>query len=1107
MPQLLSDQPDQNDFFGAHTGIAETLCELVLSDAEGRCVAIEGAWGSGKSTVIGLLTRKLSDQADIFIFDTWSNQGDPLRFSFMNEFASWVQQKYSALRIQAKKWLKEIDDNARNASHEMPASQNDEPREARWLVAALLVGLPVGLALASDQWTYALGIQFGRIVYFVAFFLVIAPLVYSLYLRFTSGFDFFKSIVDAIRNAADSTKRLIIRRGPLATSLEFNHKVHTICCALHKLAPQKKFVIIFDNIDRVAESNSAKVWSLLTALLEVVHKKSEAYAKNIWVLVPVDLDSIPVPVAVSRDLSDGDGTTMSAETARGSSPLPHSLKQQFIEKTFQVSMIVPLPISVATERYFKLQYQSAFFGTSVEDDWYECYAVLRELRGSTGSFTPRAIKRFINDLAALYRSRKNMGPGETPTIPLMALYLCRRHDIRHPDDILKEGFIPLPASWYLREKTPIAALAALAFGAKQKTGLLLLVKARVGRVTEAGESSEFGEIVSADGFEEAFAGYVIEQAPTWFDNDTASLGKVYAVMKTFDSKSAESIASRLGGVTKNLVSVKEISGIIDSRVASGMAYAAYLDSANQGKIQSLLQMILFHAVTNPPATRGQAAVLWFEIADVYLQELATRSVPLSGVTINFPDQADITRELLEADATRLRKYGDISIRISDTVLEEISATIIAAAKDFTLDGASLAVVKTLRKLVTDYDSASACAAMAAKIQNAGALDAKSLCAAFELIDSTLRYRSDDDFQGVVVKWMQMGCLHHHYYVTQGDKRPLTPRLAGLMAAIWPVVGQVRPWNQSNQGMSSLQQACNAMSDDDLGEAFDYLVNAGRFIDVVRSAPTYNCRQFVDSLLRVMVATNRGQFSAASYCEVILPVFDAFSEDTRQALVTYEIQELRLDEYLAQEELPHDEVGLRTILRLASAIGEADRRDALYRWVGRLLCGQKADWWQGIVERSDETLLSLVRILNEGLGAKWLTGFARGPISDIVVSEEFLKNKARSEYALVLLGAFAQEERGAIIRRVLQKALASDDVMTEFERLEKLAEFAFGDEEVLSKVSGIVTNVFIPVIDRDSKNRSRVRTLVDSFHLLEHLGPKERDDFLRILDVSESESAG
>ncbi len=83
--RLLVDAPTAQDSFGSHDRIAEALFQLVEHEKGGQTIGLEGDWGSGKSSVIRLLSEKVISTADraVFVFDAWTHQGDPLRRAFL----------------------------------------------------------------------------------------------------------------------------------------------------------------------------------------------------------------------------------------------------------------------------------------------------------------------------------------------------------------------------------------------------------------------------------------------------------------------------------------------------------------------------------------------------------------------------------------------------------------------------------------------------------------------------------------------------------------------------------------------------------------------------------------------------------------------------------------------------------------------------------------------------------------------------------------------------------------------------------------------------------------------------------------------------------------
>jgi KAP-like P-loop domain-containing protein len=1073
LPKLLTDHPGTADAFGAHTAIAKSLADLVLKDQEGRCVALQGSWGSGKSTVIGILTEKLGDKADIFMFDTWSNQGDPLRFSFMGAFVDWILHKFKDLEVDAKGWKKDVDENARSTVKEVPEEPKVKPPLMQWLTALLLVALPVGLALASEEWQEVLGAGLARYVYFFGLFLVLSPFLYVGFLWKVYNLNLFTEIATAIERAAEDTKRIVVRRGPLATSLEFTQKVHVYCEALHKRDPKRKLLIIFDNIDRVAERNSPKVWSLLTALLEVVHNKHAPYKSNVWVLVPVDLDTIPIPLSVGRAL------VTEAEDGTPDGVTEDDLKLEFIEKTFQLNMVVPPPLSVATERYFKDQFDLAFTGTPVENDWYECYAVLREARGSAQAFTPRAIKRFINDVVGLWRARHHLDPENMPSVALMTLYLCERDRIHHPDDV-GNGIITGATAPHIPDANPTATLAAIAFGDKTSAGLQILVGARVDAALKSGDPKEIDDLSDADGFAEAFASYV-RAHHSWLYSDLALMARVYRLIGYLKVEVRTKVANRISGTTKSVVQASAITGQIDKNSAEGFAEAQLLGGASEAQFQQRLQLLLDTLVALKAADLGEA---WFGCAAVYIKALNDKGVQYTKIKIALPDGDGIALSILQTDIRRLYVGDKVAFSIKPEVVKTIEGMITQGATNFTLDALSIVTAQTLRKIAPGFTTAQACSAMNQRLLNNGSIPTETLAAAITLIDDTLRNEDAAPLKELVTQWMRNGYLYHHYQVTQGDKSNLMMRMVALEAAIPFQNTQIGNWNQSPPGRQNISNESNALEGNRLVQAVDYFIRARRFRAIVRNAQVLGREPLRRSMLLNMLERKLKLYTPETYCTELAALNDSLPEDLREALIRYAVETLRVDEYLIKHDTAEAQITFTNYERIGRAIIESDRKLNYYTRLSQLLGAQPHEWWKTTVKASDPTLRVLAGTITEVLGPGWLkSDDARQVIGDFVLGGAFVGDENREAYTLALFKALSPDERRIILLQVKNKAMVQGD-LTEFGRFQRLSEFMFEDREVLEDVNKIVISILVPAVEQDPANRDIVTKMVDRYGLKE-----------------------
>ena len=93
---LLPGTPAETDAFGSHERVARSIAEVVQTESGGKAIGLEGGWGAGKSTIVKLISQKLSQTKErthkIAVFDMWSHQDDPLRRTFLENLITQVRE-------------------------------------------------------------------------------------------------------------------------------------------------------------------------------------------------------------------------------------------------------------------------------------------------------------------------------------------------------------------------------------------------------------------------------------------------------------------------------------------------------------------------------------------------------------------------------------------------------------------------------------------------------------------------------------------------------------------------------------------------------------------------------------------------------------------------------------------------------------------------------------------------------------------------------------------------------------------------------------------------------------------------------------------------------
>ncbi|HWP92515.1 MAG TPA: P-loop NTPase fold protein [Thermodesulfobacteriota bacterium] len=434
--RILSDLPAEADAFGSHQRVAQAIATLIREEDGGKAIALTGSWGSGKSTVVKFLKSLLSESAkanthtiNVFVFDAWAHQGDPLRRSFLETFIQFHGNI-------AEKWKNDIERITRRREETDTTSEPILTFPGK-LIALCALFLPLGYMLFSTLFDQNyLDPNFFNIrvpLWLVGLLLSLLPLIVGFFtwIAWKPTWRFWKkefwtqyrsphegdSIVSLFIHKTREINKSTTIRTPDPTSLEFRDIFTRILNDTIGKSNQK-LVIIIDNLDRVDPQEALAIWSTMRTFFEWDSQMAHSWMRQFWLLVPFD------PTSLNRLWgSEGHGSG--------------HLITAFVDKTFQTTFHVPPPVLSDWKEFLINQLEIALPDHQPKD-FHIIYRLYR-LKGiaATRPPTPRDIKLFINKIGAYHRIW-----GDKVSLQFQALYVLCANELQASEEaFVKADFV------------------------------------------------------------------------------------------------------------------------------------------------------------------------------------------------------------------------------------------------------------------------------------------------------------------------------------------------------------------------------------------------------------------------------------------------------------------------------------------------------------------------------------------------------------------------------------------------------------------------------------------------------------------------------------------
>jgi len=390
-PRFIQNTPHGVDKYEGKS--AERVADAIKSHIEeynnkdnlAKIIGLDGEWGSGKSNIIRILTKKLGDNYYLFEYDAWGNQEDLQRRSFLEQL---TKELIDERILEGKTTISKRDGGEEtvlwNEKLKYLLAQKKEtvsekhPRISNGMAAAGAVAIltPIFVFIAyslkpqQTQWWWTL----------ISVFISMIPVLVSLVVwrrackkdkRYNDLGYLLAIYNDKIEN--DVNYETISEDEPSVT--EFKSWMNDISNFI-EAKKKNKLIVVFDNMDRLPADKVKELWSSIHTFF------SEDGYKNIWVIIPFD----------KTHLANAFGEESNEE--------PPELTCHFINKTFPVIYRVAPPIVTDWKKTFNEFFEDAFG----EKENEKKLIILRIFGICKEQITPREIIAFINEIVSLKRT-------------------------------------------------------------------------------------------------------------------------------------------------------------------------------------------------------------------------------------------------------------------------------------------------------------------------------------------------------------------------------------------------------------------------------------------------------------------------------------------------------------------------------------------------------------------------------------------------------------------------------------------------------------------------------------------------------------------------------
>lgn len=500
--KFIKDEPSEIDFFGSHSRVAAAVSNVISEDNGINVVGLLGSWGSGKSTVVSQIQKRLegaTPEIHFFKFDAWLYQNDPPRRSFLEALIQDLSQ--NALSNDAQ-WAKRLADLSGRSEETVTETNRNLSSTGKWIFASLGL-VPVGTVflagaldsenLANASWMLLLGMSLTLAPLITAFLFYICWRPWRAEgLKGLCKKDFWirhrekhasESIFALLTNQSVERTEKITKISPEPSVTEFRSVFRDILKNLR--SKRERLIIVIDNLDRLAESEAVELWATIRSLFlgNEINGSQPSEITTPTIILPIDEGSIRRMFSASGDQNDAD-----------------ELAQSFMDKTFDLSFHVNDPVMSDWRAFFREKLIEAFSDAITDERVYWATKFVEERFSNATSprrITPRLLVKLVNSVGVL---AKQWNDGSINFLSMVFFALHRSEIALNPREFVKAEWPSIAAAFGDWQRD----IVALHYGVPRDKAFQTLLEDPLRMAIASKNEAEFSNLVDVVGFGPVF---------------------------------------------------------------------------------------------------------------------------------------------------------------------------------------------------------------------------------------------------------------------------------------------------------------------------------------------------------------------------------------------------------------------------------------------------------------------------------------------------------------------------------------------------------------------------------------------------------------------------